>query len=100
VSNALRARRQAAVTPATAADLAELTSIGVDPEGGGRGIGSALVEAFVAAARDAGAGGVRLTTDRDDNAEVNAFYRRRGFALHATYEAAAGRFMNEYRRLV
>jgi ribosomal protein S18 acetylase RimI-like enzyme len=46
----------------------------------GAGVGSALVRALVAIARDAGAGEIRVTTT-NDNLTALGFYQRRGFRL-------------------
>jgi ribosomal protein S18 acetylase RimI-like enzyme len=72
----------------------ELSSIGVMP--GTRGLGSALVAAFVADAQARGAREVYLTTDALDNDRVNEFYRRCGFRLERVTEPVAGRPMNLY----
>jgi ribosomal protein S18 acetylase RimI-like enzyme len=82
--------------PETARDLALLTSIAVAPSTGSRGVGLALLEAFVAEARDRGARGVFLTTDADENERVNAFYRRFGFLLDSCFSTPEGRRMNRY----
>ena len=60
-------------------DIAWLTELAVDADFGGRGIGSALLDAAVAHARADGYGAIGLTTFRD--VPFNApFYGRRGFA--------------------
>jgi len=59
--------------------IVELSSIGVGKQGAG--IGSQLIEAFVAQAVRLGSKQIKLTTDRDNNDGVRAFYERRGFVL-------------------
>lgn len=74
---------------------AELSSIGVAGQGGG--IGGQLMEAFVAAATATGAQQILLTTDRDDNDAVRAFYERRGFVLDG-FENRGERWLCRYVR--
>ena len=52
--------------------------LGVLPEHRGRGIGAALIEAAIKAARDSGLTRVELTV-REDNARAIALYERLGF---------------------
>ena len=80
----------------SAHDSATLTSIAVDPEVQQRGVGSALMKAFLEAMRARGVRSVYLTTDRDHNQPVNDFYRRHGFRIHQQYVTPEGRAMNEY----
>jgi aminoglycoside 3-N-acetyltransferase I len=54
-----------------------LYELGVDDSARGRGIGSALVEALAALAREQGCYGMFVLTD-DDNAAARATYRRAG----------------------
>ena len=61
-------------------DACELVAIAVEPRR--TGIGSALMEAVIAAARAAGAGRVWVTTT-NDNLDALRFYQRRGFRLIA-----------------
>ena len=78
------------------ADIAGLFSIGVLPELQGTGAGKLLVQAFL---REAGARGCKrvfLTTDRDNNDCVNAFYTKLGFRIERQYVTPEGRQMNEY----
>lgn len=77
-------------------DIAGLFSIGVLPELQGSGAGKKLVESFLAEARTRGCVRVFLTTDRDDNDAVNAFYSKLGFAIERQYVTPEGRRMNEY----
>lgn len=78
------------------ADVAGLFSIAVAPSTQGSGAGGSLVRAFLDEAGRRGAGKVFLTTDRDDNDGVNAFYRNLGFSLERQYLTPEGRRMNEY----
>jgi ribosomal protein S18 acetylase RimI-like enzyme len=77
-------------------EVAGLFSIGVSPELQGTGAGKKLVQAFLEDARERGCKKVFLTTDRDDNDVVNAFYQRIGFAVGRQYITPEGRRMNEY----
>jgi ribosomal protein S18 acetylase RimI-like enzyme len=77
-------------------DVAGLYSIGVLPSLQGTGAGRKLVAAFLEEARCRGCGRVFLTTDRDDNEPVNAFYRKMGFRVEREYTTPEGRRMNEY----
>lgn len=78
--------------------FATLMSIGVEPDVLKTGVGRRLLDQFVAAAAARGARGVDLTTDRDDNDAVNAFYLRNGFVVRRTFVTPEGRRMNEYER--
>lgn len=85
--------------PADAADAgaeACLMSIGVRSAGGGRGIGSRLVHAFADDLKGRGIYQFCLTTDRDGNDPVKAFYEKEGFELWRTFVTPEGRWMNEY----
>ena len=75
--------------------VVELSSIGV--AGQGSGIGGQLVEAFARAAAAAGAHRIMLTTDRDDNDAVRAFYERRGFMFDG-FEDRGERALCRYHR--
>ena len=77
-------------------EVAGLFSIGVSPELQGTGAGKKLVQAFLEDARERGCKKVFLTTDRDDNDVVNAFYQRIGFTVERQYITPEGRRMNEY----
>ena len=76
-----------------------LSSLGVNPSAGRRGIGKILVDAFCKDAAARGAPGVYLITDRNDNEAVNEFYERLGFYVLAT-AIRRGRTMNTYLRAV
>jgi len=73
-----------------------LSSIAVDPQVQGGGVGRKLVERWVAEVRAAGAGGCFLATDADGNEAVNAFYRKLGWKLESSYSTKEWRRMNRY----
>lgn len=74
-----------------------LTSICLDPEQRGSGLGGKLMQdAFRMFAR-AGADSVVLTTDADDNDAVNAMYSKLGGDRDHTWTTPEGRRMNRYR---
>ena len=77
-------------------DVAGLFSIGVLPELQGTGAGKKLVQAFLDEAKQRGCTRVFLTTDRDSNDAVNAFYSKLGFVVERQYVTPEGRNMNEY----
>jgi ribosomal protein S18 acetylase RimI-like enzyme len=78
-------------------DVAGLFSIGVLPVLQGTGAGKKLVQAFLDEAKQRGCKRVFLTTDRDNNEAVNAFYAKLGFSIVRQYVTPEGRRMNEYR---
>jgi len=73
-----------------------LSSIAVDPQVQGGGVGRLLVERWVAEVRAAGGSGCFLTTDAEGNEAVNAFYRKLGWNLEGSYCTKEGRRMNRY----
>ena len=73
-----------------------LSSIAVDPDTQGKGVGKALVEAWLAEAQKRGSKGCFLTTDKDNNEAVNGFYKKMGWKLESNYETPEGRKMNRY----
>ena len=75
----------------------ELASIGVDPEYGGYGIGSLLINALKAKVDFSKIEYITLETDSVDNDKANDFYKKNGFILFRTFETPEGRQMNEYR---
>lgn len=77
-------------------DRGTLMSIAVLPEIQGKGIGQALVRAFLAEAACKGLRQVDLTTDRIENEAANRFYQQMGFVCEQTYTTPEGRAMNEY----
>jgi ribosomal protein S18 acetylase RimI-like enzyme len=74
----------------------ELSSIAVEPETSGSGLGKTLMRAFLEQARSMDAQCVYLTTDADGNDAVNAFYRDVGFQHTRRFLQRKGRWMNEY----
>ena len=74
----------------------ELASIAVSSGAGGRGVGKALVRAFLDEAWSSGAQHVSLDTDADANETANTLYQRSGFQFCRRYEKCKGRWMNEY----
>jgi len=77
-------------------EVAGLYSIGVLPELQGTGAGRKLVHAFLSEARKKGCRRVFLTTDRDGNDTVNAFYLKIGFHIERQFVTPEGRRLNEY----
>jgi len=77
-----------------------LSSIAVDPQISGSGIGSALVSAFCEEASRNDLGYVYLTTDQDGNDVVNRFYLRRGFNVESKIHRHDGRIMIRYVRCI
>ena len=74
----------------------ELSSVAVAPDAGGRGLGKALVQAFLEQAWSMGARRIYLTTDADANEPANALYRKTGFQHTRRFLRHHGRWMNEY----
>lgn len=96
VPRLVRAWRYPQETPISP-ECATLTSLAVDPDHMGRGIGAELVAAFLQGLLKHGGGrSVSLTTDRDGNDGVNAFYQAQGFRCTRSYITPEGRRMNEY----
>jgi ribosomal protein S18 acetylase RimI-like enzyme len=77
-------------------DTGTLMSVAVSPETQGRGLGQALVKAFLEEATDRGLKHVDLTTDKNNNDYVNQFYQRMGFRCSRSFVTSEGREMNEY----
>lgn len=73
-----------------------LSSIAVDPNAQGRGVGKQLVHAWVDEVRRQGSKGVFLTTDAVDNDATNQFYQALGWTIEANYESPEGRKMIRY----
>jgi ribosomal protein S18 acetylase RimI-like enzyme len=73
-----------------------LSSIAVAPEAQGRGVGKALLEAWVAEAKNRVCRGAYLTTDSIGNEAVNGFYRKAGWTLEGSFVTPEGRRMNRY----
>ncbi|MEM2174183.1 MAG: GNAT family N-acetyltransferase [Candidatus Micrarchaeia archaeon] len=83
---------QASAEPGTAT----LMSIAILPEYQNKGIGKVLIQEFLNEMKKCGMQRVNLTTDRDNNDAVNAFYQRMGFQLVRSFVTPEGRWMNEY----
>ena len=73
-----------------------LSSIAVSPDAQGRGVGKALVAAWLEGARSRGSGGAYLTTDAENNEATNGFYHRLGWRIESEFETPQGRKMNRY----
>ena len=74
----------------------ELASIAVMPEVSGRGVGKALVNAFLKQAWSLGAQHIHLDTEAGDNESANMFYHKAGFQFSRRFQKYEGRWMNEY----
>ncbi|MBO3663525.1 GNAT family N-acetyltransferase [Microbacterium stercoris] len=93
----LRAIRYRGDTP-SGSDGALLSSICVDPEARAGGVGSRLLSAWAARARELGATSAYLLTDAHENEAVNSFYVRNGWVLRDTVTTPEGRVLNRYAR--
>lgn len=81
-------------------DGALLSSICVNPNAQGSGLGRDLIRLWTARAAALGASSAYLTTDAADNTGVNLFYLSNGWRLHGNYVTPEGRAMNIYTREV
>ncbi|MBC04248.1 MAG: hypothetical protein CMJ34_13250 [Phycisphaerae bacterium] len=70
-----------------------LSSIAVDPEMQGTGVGRALLEAWCRGVRERGIEAAYLTTDRHENEATVIFYRRLGWEPGGTFVTREGRDM-------
>lgn len=98
-SRVLRGRRRAqghGETPPGAC----LMTIGVQPSAQGSGAGRALVEAFERALISRKVTSYSLTTDTQDNARANRFYRELDMTLRREVVTPEGRRLNEYWKLI
>jgi ribosomal protein S18 acetylase RimI-like enzyme len=84
--------------PPSLQKAALLSSIGVEPDHGGLGIGAMLVNEYCEEARKHGRTCVYLTTDRDANDAANRFYLRHGFVVDSEIRRRNGRVMVRYVR--
>jgi GNAT superfamily N-acetyltransferase len=75
-----------------------VSTICVAPSGRGCGVAARMLERFCSEASTRGAQHVYLTTDRDENERVNAFYTQAGFELDEEIRRDGGRVMNRYIR--
>ena len=82
--------------PPSHEEAALLSSIAVDPDFSGEGIGQSLLDAFCEKIRNTGIDYVYLTTDRDDNERTIRLYERFGFELESTFTQPGKRVMNRY----
>jgi ribosomal protein S18 acetylase RimI-like enzyme len=73
-----------------------ISTICVSPAVSGGGVATALLDSFCMTAAARGARYVYLTTDRDANERVNAFYLRAGFAVESEVQRPGRRVMNRY----
>lgn len=73
-----------------------LSSISVAPEAQHIGVGQALIDAWVAEAKNRGSSGCFLATDADNNNSTNRFYQRCGWKLEGSYVTTSSRRMNRY----
>ncbi len=73
-----------------------LSSIAVDPELQGNGVGQALMEVWLQEVKQQGIQGCYLSTDADNNQAVNKFYLKQGWRLDTAYNTPEGRRMNLY----
>ncbi len=78
------------------AKRALLSSIAVDPEAQGKGVGRVLVERWIQEVKQQGGSGCYLTTDAENNNVVNGFYHSLGWKIESIYETSEGRKMNRY----
>ena len=87
---------QSATTEENQDHLAELSSLAVDPQCQGRGLGKSLVLQFEHHAAANNATEVYLTTDANDNDAVIQFYERLEYARQPCPEAPEDRPMFKY----
>lgn len=73
-----------------------LSSIVVRPEWAGVGIGGELMRRWLDLAAARGVTRAYLTTDRDDNAGVHAFYAGHGWGVDGQFATPEGRAMTRY----
>ncbi|MFC7400991.1 GNAT family N-acetyltransferase [Citricoccus sp. GCM10030269] len=92
----LRAVAYRGEVPPDLPGAALLSSICVDPESQGQGVGGVLLRGWTEQASQQGAQAAMLTTDADGNDAVNAFYQRLGWELHDAYSTPEDRRMNRY----
>lgn len=94
IAQILRNRRRVAAQAESFSNCAaELSSIAVDA--GERGIGSALLQAFLIAVKSKGVPTVTLTTDAENNDQTRRFYESRGFVIDG-HELRSGRLLCRY----
>jgi ribosomal protein S18 acetylase RimI-like enzyme len=74
----------------------ELSSIAVNPDYSGGGVGKLLVDSFCDHVKEKDINYIYLTTDAKNNERVNKFYQKYGFVLTKTFFNHAKREMNLY----
>lgn len=74
----------------------EISSIGVDPENGKKGIGSKMIN-YLKKINFEDFHYIKLETDAINNEYANNFYKKNNFILEDSYLTPEGRKMNEYR---
>ena len=77
-------------------NAALLSSLAVSPSCAGRGIGAELVSAFGKEMKRSGATAMYLTTDAEENDQVNRFYEKCGFQLRDSFVRPGKRVMNRW----
>jgi len=97
-STLLRVARRGVGRAFQPASGAELMSLAVHPRDQHRGVGRALVEAFIASVHDTGKESLWLITDAADNDAVQKFYETLGFTRRRSFTNAEGRALVEYAR--
>lgn len=75
----------------------ELSSICVDPDYEGHGVGSRMIEFLKQKVNFGEYAYINLETDAENNDGANAFYKKNGFKLARMFVTSEGRKMNEYR---
>jgi GNAT superfamily N-acetyltransferase len=83
-------------TPSQSRGLSLLSSIAVSPNLQSTGLGRVLVNVFIKEVQHRGGKGVFLTTDAENNDQVNRFYASLGFSLESSFKTPEGRKMNRY----
>ncbi|MFI4912706.1 MAG: GNAT family N-acetyltransferase [Sedimentisphaeraceae bacterium JB056] len=73
-----------------------LSSIAVSPDSQGKGVGAALVNAWLEEAEKRESKGCFLTTDKENNESTNRFYKKLGWKLETSFATPEGRKMNRY----
>ena len=77
-------------------NLCELSSIGVNPNTMGRGVGKSLVQAFINEAVTYESNLVYLYTDKNSNERVNRFYQEMGFIVNRSFVSFGNREIVEF----
>jgi predicted N-acetyltransferase YhbS len=83
-------------TPVDGGARALLSSVAVDPDMQGDGLGSSLVKEWLAEMKLTGTQGCYLLTDSKRNDAVNRFYQRLGWKLDSQHRTPRGRVLNRY----